>query len=369
MYESGVPKYQQIKNDIVEKIYQNIYKPASKLPSENQMAKLYKTSVPTVRKALGELVHQDMIYRVKGSGTYVCDRHGADLAAGAASGPSLDICFLVFSDFNDSSVMKMIRGAQSCLFADGANLSILYKQENMVTEADLIETCHNNGVDGIIYFAEEPYVSQESFRLIKKYGIPAVMIDRGPDNYPYTLVAAYNLDGGYQMAKYLLELGHRKIAFVSERMSLAAEKDRFRGYSLALKERGIYAEEELLIQWEKSGEQQDKLIELVKSKKITAIQSVNDKIAAEIIQRVQKEGLRVPQDVSVGGFDEWDEVKYMIPRVTTIFQPFEEMGRVAAEKLLEMLNGKKMHSQTYLPVTLVVKDSCSPPSDSPKELA
>ena len=71
MIENSIPKYQQIEKDILEKIYQGVYAKSSKLPSENQMAEIYKTSVPTVRKAFSELVHKRAIYRIKGSGTFV----------------------------------------------------------------------------------------------------------------------------------------------------------------------------------------------------------------------------------------------------------------------------------------------------------
>lgn len=361
MRVSSVPKYQQIAEDITTKIQQGRYLPAAKLPSENQMAKIYSTSVPTVRKALGDLVHQEVIYRIKGSGTYVCERKPLNASGGGTrSGIALTICFLVFTDSTDSSIMKMIRGAQSYLFEKGHSLSILCENEAVSSERELVHTCHDNDVDGIIYFADDPSSCEDCFALIKEYEIPVVMIDRGPKNFPHTLVAAYNTDGGYQMARYLLELGHRKIAFASLRIAFKAEKDRFMGHQMALREDGIPDHEEIFIKW-CDPVAQEHLVMLAKEKKITAVQCVNDKIATEIIQRLQRENLRIPEDISVGGFDEWEETKYVVPKVTTVFQPFEDMGRTAAKKLLEIMEGSNRNSQTYLPVELKIKESCCEP--------
>lgn len=365
MQENRVPKYQKIQQDIIEKIYQEIYKPSSKLPSENQMAELYQTSVPTVRKALQELVEQKMIYRVKGSGTYVSSletlREPQEEVFGKAASVQT-VCFLVFTDISDSSIMKMIRGAQTYLYTRGYSMSILCRSAGTKMEQNLIWSCYNSGVAGIIYFAEAPEASAESFRMLREYGIPAVLLDRGPKDSPCTLVAAYNLDGGYQMAQHLLRLGHEKIAFAAQRMELEAEKERFRGYQMALREAGVAEEPEFFAEWGKSEEEKQRLTELALKRKITAIQCVNDKVAAEVISRLQKEGVRIPEEISVGGFDNWDETCYVTPRITTIIQPFEEMGRTAAEKLVAILKGNKNHSQTFLPVKLEIKDSTCPPN-------
>lgn len=357
MGEDVVSKYTYIANDILQKISSKEYAPGQKLPSENQMAKEYNTSVPTVRRALQELTYQDVIYRVKGSGTYVSDLKGtlqedADKKVNFTS----NMYFLAFGGYSDSSVMQMIRGAQASLVKENCNLSILCKQ-NVNNEMDLVEVCHNNHADGIIAYVETPELDHTSFELIKKYNIPAVMIERGPDEYPHSLVATYNVDGGYQMTKYLLSLGHRNIAFVTDNLKLKAEKKRLKGYELAMKEAGIAISKDLII----GLEEKERLLEYAKQGKITAVQTVNDRIAAVIMEDLQKNGIVVPDDISIGGYDDWDEVKFVVPHITTIAQPFEEMGRTAAEKLLKMLKKEEGCSQTYLPVKLVIKDSCSAP--------
>lgn len=365
MQENNIPKYQQIENDISEKIFQGIYGKLSKLPSENQMAEIYHTSVPTVRKALSELVFKKVIYRVKGSGTFVCGDEMDDMVHAAPKANYVkNICFLVFTDVTDGSIMKMIRGAQMYLFGKGYSMTILCRSQMEGSESELVKRCLESSADGIICFAEDPQENMGSFHLIRQHNIPAVMLDRGPSDMPFTLVSAYNVDGGYQVARYLIEIGHRKIAFAADTIKLEAEKDRIKGYHMALQEAGIAYDESFVIERTHIQEQQDKLIEIVKSQGITAVQCVNDKMAVVVMRCLKNEGYHIPEDISVCGFDGSDEAEYASPRITTINHPFEEMGHVAASKLLGLLEGKKSHSQIFLPVELEIKDSSCPPKNS-----
>lgn len=364
MQENNIPKYQQIEKDILDKIIQGIYGKLTKLPSENQMADIYNTSVPTVRKALSELVYKKVIYRVKGSGTFVSGEDIEELIDADSKPKHMkNICFLVFTDITDSSIMKMIRGAQMYLFGKGYSMTILCKSQMAGSESELIKRCLESKADGIICFAEDPQENIGSFHLIMEHHIPAVMLDRGPSDMPFTLVSAYNVDGGYQIAHYLIQIGHRNIVFAADTIQLEAEKDRIKGYRMALQEAGLACDEQFVIERVHLQEQQDKLVELVKTRGITAVQCVNDKMAVLVMRRLKNEGYHIPEDISVCGFDGSDEAEYASPRITTINHPFEEMGHVAASKLLGLLDGKKSHSQTFLPVELEIKDSSCPPKN------
>lgn len=372
------PIYQAIIDDILQKIEQGVYVPGIMLPSENRMAEIYDTSVPTVRKALGDLVYQKVIYRVKGKGTFVTQRNDLQEAGGEGAGKRQDtesgiavqgnikknarLCFMVLADTSDSSIMKMIRGAQIYLMSRGYTMSILCGDEKAEDEADLVKECINRKMEGVIWFSMLPEANPEGVKLFAQNRVPVVMLDRGPKQLPFTLVSAYNLDGGYQMGTYLTGLGHRRIAFAADRMELAAEQDRIRGYASALMQRGIAYDESLVLP--DCMNHTERVIEAVKERHVTAVQCVNDKVACQVIRKLEQEGYCVPEDISVAGFDNSAEAEYFHPRITTMHQPFEEMGRVAAEKLLQMLNEKTSHSQTYLPVGLVIGESACPPKNS-----
>ena len=354
MPDLKTPIYQMIVKDILTKINEGVYAPGMKLPSENQMEKIYDTSVPTVRRALTDLVYQGEINRIKGKGTFVTNKHEIT-EEDTVKNQDKNLCFLISSDSSDSSIMKMIRGAQKHLFKEGYSMTILCGEDRAESEEDLVQDCIGNNVDGVIWFSGDPEENEEGLRLLNKKNIPVVMLDRGPTQIPYTLVSAYNTDGGYQMAKYLIEIGHRRIAFAADRTHMVAEKDRISGYEMALVEEGIPYDESLVLP--NCFDNQEKLLKIIKQHKITAIQCVNDKVALQVMRRLEQEGYSIPGDISIGGFDNADEAEYSRPRITTINQPFEEMGQVAADKLLQLLNDKPLHSRTYLPVELVVKES------------
>ena len=372
MAENKKTIYQSIQHDILNKIEQGIYEPGTLLPSENQMAEIYGTSVPTVRRALGDLVYQKVIFRIKGKGTFVSDamEEGEEQEKNLTRRNNKEkrdtkLCFLVLSDTSDSSIMEMIRGAQSYLFSKGYNMSILYGEEGVGDEMDLVQECLDRNMEGVIWFSMVPEGNLEGLKMMKTHEIPVVMLDRGPAQIPFTLVSAYNLDGGYQMGKYLTDLGHRRILFAASEIGFAAERDRIAGYRLALEEKGISYEEQLVIK--ESLRNLDLIVERVKEFGVTAVQCVNDKVACQVIGKLEQEGYRVPEDISVTGFDNSAESEYSRPRITTIDQPFEDMGRMAAKKLLKLLNGKQLNSQTYLPVELVVKESSCAPAEQREE--
>lgn len=355
-----------IQEDILNKIEHGTYNPGDRLPSENQMAELYAASVLTVRRALGDLVHQNVIYRVKGKGTFVAGAGdgGENGVQGNKAGSgserrNVKLCFLVLADTSDSSIMKMIRGAQSYLLGKGCTMSILCGDETKKDEMNLIRECLSSAMDGVIWYSVAPESCLEGLKLLGKNQIPVVMLDRGPSSIPYTLVAAYNQDGGYQMGKYLIELGHRRIIYAADQIELMAERNRIEGYKMALAESGIPYNERMVVH--NCLQNTDEAAAAVKEFQATAVQCVNDKVACRVIQRLAQEGYNIPADISVSGFDNAAESEYTCPRITTIIQPFEDMGRMAAKKLLKMLSGKPMHSHTYLPVELVVKESTCPP--------
>lgn len=353
-------KYQQIIDDLERAIHEGKYTAGSRIPSENQLSDQYGVSVPTVRKALEALVYQKKIYRIRGNGTFVSSPEMMEENipdTPARKRQSKQICFIMVVDRNDSSIMKMIRGAQNYLFHKGYTMTMLCGAERSQSELSLIQECIENNVGGVLLFSTNPEDSLEGIRHLYQKGIKAVMLDRAPKELPTSLVAAYNVDGGYQMAKYFLENNHRKILFAADRLELVAEQDRLAGWRMALTEEGVDSNTLPVI--EHTSSNLEDLVRLVKQQNITAIQCVNDKVAATVIRRLEQEGLHVPADVSVAGFDNSDESEYNYPRITTMDQPFEEMGRIAASKLLGLMAGSN-HTQVHVPVSLIVKESTAP---------
>lgn len=354
--DSGKHLYQRIIDDIQTKIHSGAYPADSRLPSENEMAKLYGTSVPTVRQALAQLVHADAIIRIKGKGSFV--RSNDDIEDSIIpNGRNNSMPFLSFVTDEtscDNSITKIFNGAKSYLINKNYSISILFNKDSNEAGSQLLEQAALSGSKGVLFFSRNPDKNADKVLSLEKRDIPVIFIDRAPKHSPCSLVGSYNTEGAYRIAKVHLENGHRKIAFIGENFNLYTEVERISGYKYALKEFNVPINEDFII--ENARNKPHILLSLVKNG-VTAIQCVNDRLALWAIKLLQSEGFCVPANVSVSGFDGTESAFFSVPKLTTAIQPFEEIGRFAAQRLLKRINSDYGHSQIFLPVKIAVNES------------
>jgi DNA-binding LacI/PurR family transcriptional regulator len=178
-----------------------------------------------------------------------------------------------------------------------------------------------------------------------------------------------------QVMDYLLSLGHRRILFVGHRWKKSVDADmdadvhinRLLGYQAGLKKHGMKMDEELIVElpygdYERymdigvNGTMQKLFSE---TKKPTVICCDNDKIAVPLIAKLQAEGFRVPEDISVIGFDDRPLATKITPALTTVRVPRVEMGKTAAELVLsQMRSGFSVSEQPMLDTELIIRESC-----------
>jgi LacI family transcriptional regulator len=194
---------------------------------------------------------------------------------------------------------------------------------------------------------------------------PFVLIDHQGTGQDCPAVGAMNWSGGYNATEYLISLGHKRIGFITGSMDLGCAVDRLAGYRSALKTNHIPEDEALI--YEGNFDQPDgyvgasALLDLTDPP--TAIFASNDVMAMGVMDAVRNRGLRVPEDISVVGFDDIPQASLVRPALTTINQPLEKMGRVATQVLLSMLeNPEKETTRIELPTQLVIRDSCGKPN-------
>jgi LacI family transcriptional regulator len=159
--------------------------------------------------------------------------------------------------------------------------------------------------------------------------------------------------------EYLLSLGHRRIGYISGRAELESASRRLKGYTDALEKAGLPIEDELIASGDYTTDtgvsSAKKLLSL--NTPPSAIFASNDQMAMGVFQVAEEMGLRIPDDLSVIGFDNIPESKYM--GLTTIDQFISEMGYVATQMLIRLINGETPESQTYrMQTRLVIRSSC-----------
>ncbi|MGC8783920.1 MAG: LacI family DNA-binding transcriptional regulator [Armatimonadota bacterium] len=235
-------------------------------------------------------------------------------------------------------------------------------------EIRLIQMLLDKRVDGLIVAPADPEENRDFYEKLLAWQVPIVLIDRYIPGLPIDFVTTDNELGGYIATKHLLDLGRRRIVFVStasrERRATSVV-GRFAGYRRALGELGIHEVVELGPGVPDTLPEEEYAFETVshylqQGGQLDGAFAVNDDIAYGAIRALQAHGLRVPEDVAVIGFDNQDTSAFVSPPLTTVAQPMREIGRQAASLLLERIHRERSVPQqrVLLAPQLVVRQSC-----------
>jgi len=213
-------------------------------------------------------------------------------------------------------------------------------------------------VDGLIMLGIHPNDGERILKLVRK---PVVFIDAylkeaGED---FVNVGLEDEEGAYQVTKYLIEQGHRRIGFVGND-GIGVDRKRFEGYSRALAEYGISCSEKDLFLVGLPEERLDDYIKkiVLREYDYTALFLTSDYYAATAVNFLNAYGMRVPEDISVAGFDDNLLAVNMRPKLTTVAQNPSLKGRIAVEQLIRLINGERPKQKNIrLPIRLVIRDS------------
>jgi LacI family transcriptional regulator, galactose operon repressor len=208
-------------------------------------------------------------------------------------------------------------------------------------------------------------LSPQQRRHFAQTDVPLVLID--PVNVPdgsLPSIGATNFGGGMDAATHLTELGHRRIGMICGKADAVCGVARLHGYHAALAAVGIAPDPDLVrpgdFTYESGYRAGLELLALPDPP--TAIFAANDPEALGVVEAARVRGLRVPEDLSIVGFDDMPPSRWASPPLTTVRQPFAEMGRAAAHTLLQLAAGETLNStRVELATTLVVRESTAPP--------
>jgi LacI family transcriptional regulator len=269
--------------------------------------------------------------------------------------------------FTRPSFMGRLQGVEAALTQTKYDL-ILYNVESQEQRDRLFRHVPQEGrVDGLLCIALVP--SRAVIDYCQNVELPLVLVDAYHPELPS--IRMDDFGGAHQAISYLIELGHQKIAFVSDIIETDfgsfATKRRFAGYRAALEEHGLPFQPEYVKQGEYSRLTAFNLTgELLKEADLpTAIFATSDTLALGVIEAIRSAGLRVPQHISVVGYDDIDIAASF--NLTTVHQPLYQSGVEGVEALLHLLeNGvqSSMVPSYTLPVQLVIRETTGPPSSS-----
>jgi LacI family transcriptional regulator len=281
----------------------------------------------------------------------------------SAPGERAALLDLVFNDLDSPWAVEIIRGVEEVAHAAGVGTVISAIHDRAGAARQWMTNLRARASDGVILVTSvlEPVLHKELHRL----GVPIVVVDpAGAPALNAPTIGATNWAGGLAATEHLLELGHRRIGFIAGPPRLLCSRARLDGYRAALESAGMPVDEALTVPgdfYHESGFTGcDKLMRLPDPP--TAVFAASDQMAMGAIEALRRRGLRVPQEVSVVGFDDLPEMRWSAPPLTTVRQPLAEMGKVAARTVLRQARGKEIDSpRVELATELVVRASTAPP--------
>lgn len=232
---------------------------------------------------------------------------------------------------------------------------MIYTSENI---DEVIRNVLTWNVDGLLLVG---MLHDDFIRIRSRYKKPIVLIDSytPKDIMNYVNIGLEDEKGAYEMTRYLLEQGHRRIAFLADNME-GVDYIRYKGHKRALKDYGCSArEEDMLIIRPGMLERESSMEEIYdRSRDYTAFMCCSDYYAVIIMDYLMDRGVRIPEDLSITGFDDILLSRIVRPRLTTVRQDVTRKGRFSVEYLLDLVQDKELPQQDVrLPVELVIRES------------
>jgi LacI family transcriptional regulator len=270
---------------------------------------------------------------------------------------------LVFNDLDSPWAVEIIRGVEEVAHSSGIGTVVSAIHRRSAPTRQWMQNLRARASDGVILVLSDlapPFHAE-----LRRLNVPVVVVDpAGVPSLDVPTVGAANWTGGLRATEYLISLGHRRIGFIAGPPRLLCSRARMDGYRAALEAAGIPLEEELIREgdfYHESGFTGGTSL-LAMPNPPTAIFASSDQMALGVYEAVRQRGLRVPDDVSVIGFDDLPEVRWSSPPLTTVRQPLAEMGLLAARTILRVAQGEKIESpRIELATELVIRDSTAPP--------
>lgn len=262
--------------------------------------------------------------------------------------------------------------------SNGYNVFLCNSFRQPDKENNYIQALASKQVDGIIFASFSTACDSEVFSDLKKRGVAVVVFDAQIKDPDVDSVLFDNVKGAEMAVEYLLSLGHRNIAFLSGPINISSRNDRLEGYKKALTSAEIPINPDYII-IDKVSEENDyarnyeiesgfrmasKVLE--QSPEVTAYFAINDMTALGALKAINARGLRVPEDISLMGFDDINLAEIANPPLSTIRQEKYKMGKVAAELLLSRIEGSDSPTPKHITIfspELVIRQSCQPPKD------
>ena len=325
-----------------------------------EVAKEAGVSVSTVSRVLNAKV--DVASDTQERILAVIDELGytSNLAARSMRSRKKNLIGLVVPDIGSPYSLEIMKGVNNAIAESTYDLLVytaggIQKDGKTAREEHYVSLLNNSLTDGAIVVATSAseFISDA----------PIIAVDPHTENPNYPSVQGTNHQGATDVMEYLLDLGHRRIGFIGGQIEVGSAGRRLKGYQDALVNAGIELDDALYTQGNFTSEAGHKcaLQLLSLSNPPTAIFAANDQSAIGVFQAAEELGIQIPADLSIVGFDNIAEAKYL--GLTTVDQFLGDMGYMAIKNLIKLINNEQLEEKTQkMPTRLIERNSCRAPA-------
>lgn len=266
---------------------------------------------------------------------------------------------VLFPDVSSMLSSEILYGIEGVIHSLGHSVIVCNTDSSGQKTLDYLQVLYEKRVEGIIFVSS--FLKDEYHEAIESMDIPVVLISTKSRKYSLPYVKVDDKDAAYTATSYLIGKGHKKIAMLSgNRQDVIAGQPRIDGFKAALEDNGLVYDEALVFAAEGFFyEDGKKLFERLIAEKadVTAIFAASDEIAAGALSSAYQLNIKVPDEISIIGYDNLKIAEMAIPPLTTVEQPLREMGKKAAELLLENLTTGETGQSVIMPHRVIERDS------------
>lgn len=351
-------KYKLVLASLRTQILEGKYRSTMKLPTEMELAKEYNVSRQTVRRALSILAQEGLIERHQGSGSHIKDTPPLN---------STNIA-IVATYINDYIFPAILQDAQHTFACNGYSTMVFCTHNQVNMEREILNRLLSSPVCGLLVEGTKtalPNPNLDLYMQLKKCGVPVVFLHGTYSALTDAIcISDDDFHGSYKLTQYLLQKGHTNIAGIFKSDDIQGH-NRYFGFLAALRDTGLSLPDTNILWY--STEMKEHILNNDNTSLLhnyvnqtlqgaTAVVCYNDEIAYSLINVLLSLGIRVPEDVAVVSFDNSSYSEFCRVKITSMEHGSKHIGRIAAERLVDMLHGKQVRSDSF-PWTLIEKES------------
>jgi DNA-binding LacI/PurR family transcriptional regulator len=269
---------------------------------------------------------------------------------------------LVVTTVADPFTSEVVSGVEQAANDHGYSVFLADSNADPEREKKVVQSFAEQRVDGIVVTSSR--VGALYIPLLSEMRVPIVLVN---NQYPGAFVHSVmieNVAGSRAAANHLVQLGHTRIAYIGDQFGYESDTERLAGYREALEGAGIPLFPELIVHGDGKPEAAVRAMEelLALAEPPTAVFCYNDRSALGAMRAIRLHGLRVPEDISVVGFDDLFLASYTDPPLTTVRQPMRLMGQLAMESLFKLMSGKESAVAIKVDAELIVIETTAKPA-------